>query len=208
MEQLLFGLFILFSIGSALLERRKKARQQKEEKAQRQAVRDRARQQAEDDAKGVPRVQEPVYQEPEPQVARDEEEDVLEWPTPFGRDPFQEVMPESQPLDQVQLLELQTLLAERAALEAERMALRAERSAWKQERTALQATRKGMSTGRQRVAELVRDRAEREHSSQTGTAQSKGWKLDAAKAREAIVYAEILGRPRAERMDAVGGFTR
>jgi len=184
MEQLLFLLFVLFSIVSALLERRKR-RKQLEEQQQRRAERMK-RQEQKPEPVSRPRVEEP-----------EEEEEVTGWP--FGGDPFE---PEpSRPRQ----FESQAERAERSALEREREALAAERRALEVERMALESVRRTEGGAlRQRMSDLLRQRAGQGQAAPAGPAapvRVGRWTLDPARARDAIVYAEILGRPRAERPD-------
>ena len=182
MEQLLFLLFILFSVVSALLERRKR-RKQGEEQKQRRAERLK-RQQPEPPSR--PQIEE-----------QEEEEEVVGWP--FGGDSV-EIEPSGP-----SLTESQAERAERSALEREREALAIERRALEVERMALETARQARSgTSRQRVSDLLRQHAAREQAKPAPPAapiRVGKWKLNPSRARDAIVYAEILGRPRAERPD-------
>ena len=185
MEQLLFLLFVVFSVVSALLERRKRRRQLEEQKQRRTERLNRQEQEPE-----------PPYrsqvEEPE-----EEEEEATGWP--FGGDPFEpEPSRPGQP-------ESQAEGAERSALEVEREALAAERRALEVERMALESARQTEGGAlRQKVSDLLRQRAAREQTEQAAPAapiRVGKWTLDPSRARDAIVYAEILGRPRAERPD-------
>jgi hypothetical protein len=158
-EHLLIILFVLFSIVSALLGRRKRrlARQQAEK---------RARQPAE--------------------IEAEEEED---WPSfPMG-DPFEQA-PLPGPLARVdeEELENQALAAEQRAQEMEERAREIERLAAEMQ-------------SRPRAREAVQETKHLQKvSPKTG---EKRWKLDAQSARQAVVYAEILGRPKSERREGI-----
>ena len=115
MELLLFLLAILFSIFSALMERRRRRREQVEE-AQRQH--------AEID-------QQHAEVNPAAPVVAEEQKEKEEEPTfgwPFDGDPFEEPV----------LAEVDPAEAEREALEAERLALEAERRAVAAEQQAME----------------------------------------------------------------------
>ena len=185
MEQLLFLLFVLFSVVSALLERRKRRRQLEEQKQHRTERLKRQEQEPE-----------PPYRS-QVEVSEEEEERVAGGPfvgDPFDLEPPRPGQPESQ-----------AERAERSALEREREALAAERRALEVERMALESVRQTEGGAlRQRVSDLLRQRAVREQAVQAAPAtpvRVGKWTLDPARARDAIVYAEILGRPRAERPD-------
>ncbi len=172
MEQLLFLAFILFSIASALLERRKRKKQQ-EEQRQRKAERQ----------QGQPQVEVEV-----------EEEKRGGWP--FGGDPFELELPAPQPVEsQAEKSERETLATEREALAAERRALEVERLAMEMSGQIRE------HRPRQRVKDLVRERMEQEQAMRPKEVTVGKWKLNPTKARDAIIYAEILGPPKAERRE-------
>jgi hypothetical protein len=193
-EQYLVVLFILFSIVSALLERRKRAKQLAEQ-AQQRALREQNMERQEASSSVPP---------PSAQEAVEEEE--MGWP--FSSDAFQQELPQSRPLSQVEVVELEALEAERRALEAERHALHVERAALAASQGAARSpSGADRRADRQRVSDLVRQHAEQERARkrQTGEARRVGkWHLCPETARDAIVYSEILGRPRAERMHDLG----
>ena len=173
MEQLLFLLFILFTIVSTLLERRKRRKQQQEQQ-QRRAERQQREQQ-------------------EQQIEVEEEKEVG-WP--FGGDPFEHELPAPQPVEsQAEKHERETLAAEREALAAERRALEVERLALEM------AGQVREHRPRQRVSDLVRERMEQEQAMPLEEVMLGKWKLSPTKARDAIIYAEILGPPKAERRE-------
>ena len=187
MEQLLFLLFVLFSVITALLERRKRKRALEE-----------ARQAEGSSPAGAP--------------AEIEEEEVGGWPFPMGGsgDPFEpqsgrarrqtrqpqpeeEIEPQEErpdavkPTTLIQQLEAQARESEGRAAEFADEAKEAARAAQR-----IQA--------KQRVDELVKKRlaatnASKEIPSGGGTPRQL-WKLSPRKARSAVVYAEILGPPK------------
>ena len=192
-EQLLFILFILFSVISALLERRKRKR------AREEAQRREARQSVEGEL-------------------QEETEEEQQWPFPMGGDPFE--LP--GPRRRAQRLETPgedpTVAAEpdagspelpwaqRPALleRLEREALEIERHAQLVEAQAKEsAAQLQQVQPRRRVQELVREQvAHRRAEQSVPRAKKKGrWRLTANSARDAVVYAEILGPPKAERGD-------
>lgn len=161
MEHLLFLLFVLFSVGSALLERRKrKAARRREEEAARRG-------------------------EEVAEVADEEEED-QPWSFPSA-DPFElEPMPER----------ISTPELERQALEAAQRTQEAEERARQLERQAQEVV------PRRRIEELVRQ-AQPQQQTRPAPHRSKGGSISAAEARRGIVYAEILGKPKALRQDSI-----
>ena len=171
MEQLLFLLFILFSIVSWLLERRKKDKQLEEQRQRRDRQ----------------------EQEPSPVQAEVEEGDEeVAWP--FGGELFDTEQPAPQE-SQAEAAEAGTLASEREALVAERRALEVERMALEVARQA-----RGQQSG-QRMTDLLRQRAAQEQKAPSQPLQIGKWKIDPEKARDAIVYAEILGKPKGERRE-------
>lgn len=150
MEVLLFILAILFSVFSALMERRRRRKQLEEAQQQHAEV----------------HPAKPVVAEPEK-----EEEPAFGWP--FDGDPFEEPVPVEVEVDPVE--------AEREALEAEREALAVERRTVAAERQAMEQL---MET---RPAERRPRRARNR------------WFLNPQTARDAIIYMEILGKPKSER---------
>jgi hypothetical protein len=170
METLVAVLFIIFSIGSALLERRKRRqRRQQVEKGGKVQKRE-AQRQAEEASSGPQRV--------EVDVAEEEEE----WSFPSGGfDPF-ELQP-AKPDPALLEIERQQHEAERLAAEAERKARQLEEQAQRRkESSATQAHYGTKRTGIKRKGRLI---------------------FETRNVRDAIVYAEILGPPKAEREDNV-----
>lgn len=220
MEQLLFLVFILFSVGSALLEQRKRRRRQQEQAERRQREGQQTPQQQASNTETRPSLEEvepvpsrpPHRSSPAPRPQR-RERPVTPQPAGGSREtdeqesgwPFELQLP--QRIDVQDLLDLQNLQAEREALAAERRALQEERRALQAAKRAQPAAEKS----RQSVADLIRARAEQQRTSRkprSGELIVGRWKLDPHKARDAIVYSEILGRPRAERVHEEAGFTR
>ncbi|MDE2707193.1 MAG: hypothetical protein OXI35_19170, partial [Gemmatimonadota bacterium] len=113
-------------------------------------------------------------------VVAEEEKEKEEEPTfgwPFDGDPFEEpVVAEVDPAE-----------AEREALEAERQALEAERRAMVAEQQAMERLTETKSEDAYEN-EKQRPRRTRSH-----------WFLTPQTARDAIVYMEILGKPKSER---------
>ena len=161
MELLLFLLAILFSIFSALMERRRRRKQVEEAQRQHAEI---EQQHAEVDPAA------PVVAEKEKEK---EEEPTFGWP--FDGDPFEEPV----------LAEVDPAEAEREALEAEREALEAERRAVAAEQQAMErlTETKAEDAGEERRPRRTRSR----------------WFLTPQTARDAIVYMEILGKPKSER---------
>ena len=159
MELLLFLLAILFSIFSALMERRRRRKQVEEAQQQHAEV---EQQHAEVNPAA------PVVAEKEK-----EEEPTFGWP--FDGDPFEEPV----------LAEVDPAEAEREALEAERQALEAEQRAVAAEKLAMERL---TETKPQESGEEQRPRRTRNR-----------WFLTPQTARDAIVYMEILGKPKSER---------
>ena len=161
MELLLFLLAILFSIFSALMERRRR-RKQVEEAQQQHAEID----------------QQHAEVNPAAPVVAEEEKEKEEEPTfgwPFDGDPFEEpVVAEVDPDE-----------AEREALEAERQALEAERRAVAAEQLAMER--------------LTETKPEDASEAQQPRRTRSRWFLTPQTARDAIVYMEILGKPKSER---------
>ena len=161
MELLLFALAILFSIFSALMERRRRRREHEEAQQQHTEI-------------------EQQYAEVNPAapvVAEKEKEEDPTFGWPFDGDPFEEpVVAEADPAE-----------AEREALEAERQALEAERRA--------------VAAEQQAMARLTETKSEDEDAGETQRPRRTGnrWFLTPQTARDAIVYMEILGKPKSER---------
>ena len=179
MELLLFLLFILFSMFSALMERRKRRKQVEEAQAQQEARRKR-REEVEDEVVSAPQ---PVIVE---EKKEEEEETSFGWP--FEGDPFEDFRPAKEP--EQASPENEGRDAERAALDAERRALDAERRALAMERMSLETGPEGGISDRFHRAAAKRSAAPR--------LKLGRWRLDARRARDAVVYMEILGKPKAE----------
>jgi hypothetical protein len=155
MEHLLFLLFVLFSVGSALLERRKrKLARSREEEAARRGER--------------------------VEVSEDEEEAWIPTTDPFELEP---------PPERISTAEL-----ERQALEAAQRTQEAEVRARELERQA------GEQRPQRRVEELVQEVLQQKRM-KPAARRKKGWSISAEKARQGIIYAEILGKPKATRRD-------
>ena len=163
MELLLFLLAILFSIFSALMERRRRRRQVEEAQRQHAEV---------DQQHAEVNPAAPVVAEEE-KAKEKEEEPTFGWP--FDGDPFEEPV----------LAEVDPAEAEREALEAERLALEAERRAVAAEQQAMERL---TETKSEDAGETQRPRRTRSR-----------WFLTPQTARDAIVYMEILGKPKSER---------
>ena len=159
MELLLFALAILFSIFSALMERRK--RRKRLEEAQQQHA-DIEQQHAD-------------INPATPVVAEEEKEEEPSFGWPFDGDPFDEPVP----------AEVNPAEAEREVLEAERLALEAERRSMAAEKLAME-----------RMTETKSEDADEKRRPRRTRSR---WFLTPQTARDAIVYMEILGKPKSER---------
>ena len=161
MELLIFLLAILFSVFSALMERRRRRREHEEAQ----------RQHAEID-------QQHAEVNPAAPVVAEEQKEKEEEPTfgwPFDGDPFEEPV----------LAEVDPAEAEREALEAERLALEAERRA--------------VAAEQQAMARLTETKPEESGKERRPRRTRSRWFLTPQTARDAIVYMEILGKPKSER---------
>ncbi|MCH8165703.1 MAG: hypothetical protein IH889_08845 [Planctomycetes bacterium] len=223
-ELLLFALFVLFSVGSALLERRKR-KKQAEKGGQ---------------ASSVPGG---------PLTDEKQEEETGSWPFPMGGDPFDLPKPKQRParrplpdgggqvvagpqptapaqsapaprrshIEQMEeeareVKRLQETEAgdsygeaarpdpleelERLALEAELRARGVEEAARATERQAQQVQQ---VQPRRRVRELVQERIELDQEQRARKKRRPKWLLTPKTARDAVVYTVILGRPKADR---------
>ena len=167
MELLLFALAILFSIFSALMERRKR-RKRLEEAQQQHTETDQQHAEVSPAA---------------PVVAEEKKEEEPSFGWPFDGDPFEEPV----------LAEVDPAEAEREAIEAERQALEAERRAVLAEKLAME-----------RLTETTRlsspkSKSEESDEKQRPRRTRSHWFLTPQTARDAIVYMEILGKPKSER---------
>lgn len=179
MEQLLLLLFLVFSVVSALLERRKRKQQLEEAQARQQESRDKGE---------VP---------PSPVIEDEDEEEWGGWPFPSA-DPFDR--PQPQPVRRQ--AEIPTTAEGQVLLQdLQRQAREAEQQAATQTGVAVTRERDVRTVQpRRSVAELVAQRQESERS--TGAdRRSNRYKLSPAKARDAIVWAEILGPCKAEQQE-------
>ena len=174
MEIVLFLLFLLFSMFSALMERRKRRKQLEEAAQQQEAISERQDQAEESEARA-------------PVVEEQKEEPSFGWP--FEGDPFEDFKPaakEAEPdsskeegLEPVVESELVVPAVDDRALEMER---------WRQETRA-------------QKSEEVQRRKSRKRSRAGRRARVGHWALNPQKARDAVVYMEILGKPKSERED-------
>ena len=184
MEQLLLILFLLFSVISALLERRKRRRQMEEEQRRQQQT-----------GEGPPSAD----AEPE------KEEEWGGWPFPGG-DPF-EPRPEARPAPQQQETEEgEVVLLEEAAPadgqslleQLERQAREAEERARDEEERARERAQE-IQRSRQRMAARMRKLGAAGPEASDRPRGPNRWRLTPDRAREAVVYAEILGACKADR---------
>lgn len=181
MELIIFALLVLFSIFSTLMKRHK----------QRKEVEARQQQQQRD---GLPRPDSAV------EIEEEEQEE-----SPWSFDPFE--LPQSR--RQKQAAEAEEGAAPSAPQEMERLTEEAGDQARQSEERAremqqqvheLQRQARELQP-RQRIQELVRQRLQQEAG--PSARRKRGWKLDPEEARRAIVYAEILGKAKAERDEEV-----
>ena len=192
-EQLLFLLFILFSVISALLERRKRKRALEETQRREAGKPDRAEGEVEDE------------------VAEEEQA----WPFPMGGDPFglprprrsagrprSDIEPDFDVDEEAPAPKRKPGMLERLEREARQI----EEQAKLVEAQAKESARQIQEVQpRRRVQEVVREEIARVQAQRPGTrATKKRWQVTATSARDAIVYAEILGPPKAEREDGSG----
>jgi len=192
MEELLVLGLVLFSIVSAILERRKRAKQVEEARKARE---------------GRPAS--------EAEIAELEEEEGPQefWPFPMGDDPFEPAKPKRRegPPEEEQVegdifqdglpepMPPSTPQAVDLVQELERQAREVEERTRQKEQEAKETARQAQEVQpRRRVQDLVRERVRPEPAP---CRRTKKWKLTAASARDAVVLAEILGRPTAERND-------
>ena len=173
MEALIFLLFILFSLFSALMERRKRKQRQLAQQRQGEVAR--------------------PEQSQEPSHREEEEEDDQGWPFPV--DPFEL---ETKRPRRVDVLADDEAAAEQAA---EQAAVAERRAEAERERADELARRAAGVQPRRRVQEMVRDRLAEQEQRGTRVDESM-FRLNPKKAREAVIYSEILGKPKAERDDS------
>jgi flagellar biosynthesis/type III secretory pathway M-ring protein FliF/YscJ len=128
---------------------------------------------------------------PEQTRQRDPEVEEEEGGWPFPVDPFdlEPKKPQRVEMESTEAVDQEAREAEQRAQEMEQQVQELGRQA-------------GAVQPRRRVEELVREKMAREQAQQAQPGKKrkdKRWKLDPQKARQAIVYAEILGLPKAER---------
>ena len=202
MEQLLFILFLLFSVGSALLERRKRAKQLEES-------------QQRDDEQQRRQASEPASA---PLAVDEDEEDWGGWPFPAGGDPFEQPRPRTEPppvqrqAPQPAESDIDVVVSDQGAApiadmqgmlqEIERRSRVAEDRAREEEarasQTALQARRTAETP--QRVVELIQQNFSKPKPTKRRTVERR-WQMTPERARRAIIYAEILGPCKAQQDD-------
>ena len=204
MEQLLFILFLLFSVGSALLERRKRAKQLEES-------------QQRDDEQQRRQASEPASA---PLVVDEDEEDWGGWPFPAGGDPYEQPRPRTEPppvqrqAPQPAESDIDVVVSDQGAApiadmqgmlqEIERRSRAAEDRAREEEarasQTALQARRTAETP--KRVGELIQQKLSKPKPKPTRRVLvDPRWQMTPERARRAIVYAEILGPCKAQQED-------
>ncbi len=116
----------------------------------------------------------------------EEEEEVLGWPFGGGKDPF-----EDEDLSR-RFGDLQRL-GEQAKPKSEVLVVDVD---------AVAEPRAPVASSRQRVENVLRERTAHSEEAYSRPARRAGrWRLDVQKAREAVVYAEILGPPKAMRSE-------
>ncbi|NKB72605.1 MAG: hypothetical protein GKR89_36500 [Candidatus Latescibacteria bacterium] len=133
------------------------------------------------------RRQERAAQEGQTESRQVEEGEKEEWPFPMpGGDPF-----ETQPQRRAQIEDEEEEEDEETAQarEIQRLAQAAQQATLQEEWHARQLKRR-----------LAMEEAGEQPSRPAGKRRSRRWKLDAQSARRAVVYAEIIGRPKAERL--------
>jgi len=116
----------------------------------------------------------------------EDEEEVLGWPFGGGKDPF-----EDEDLSR-RFGDLQRL-GEQAKPKSEVLVVDVD---------AVAEPRAPVASSRQRVENVLRERTAHSEEAYSRPARRAGrWRLDVQKAREAVVYAEILGPPKAMRSE-------
>ena len=182
MEGILLALFLVFSVVTALLERRKRRQQQVEEVETRQQQH-----------------RERVGTAPAEAEEEEDEEEEGGWPFPSG-DPFDRPQPARRPTPTDALppatADAQTLLAEveQQARAAEKRAQAKEAEARARARQARQMRPAG------RVSALIGQRRPAARTRDAWSRRAGGrYHLTPEKARDAVVYAELLSPCKAER---------
>ena len=197
-EWLLFLLFIVFSVVSALLERRKRKKQ------------------AEESPQGSSASAGPLAEE-------EEEEETGSWPFPMGEDPFDLPKPKQRPekrpaYERAEEEETapaaddprRTLIEqmEDEAVEAKRLNEAEAVDVYDpydappealQERARAAERQAQEVQPRRRVQELVQERVEQDQRQRRKKKKRPKWLLTPKTARDALVFTEILGRPKSER---------
>ena len=197
-EGLLFLLFILFSVVSALLERRKRKKQAEESRTASAA--------------------------PAGPLTDEEDEETGSWPFPMGGDPFDLPKPKQRPERRPasETAGEATAESESAAPASRRTQIQqmeddAKEAKRSQETEAADgydnaappdtlremaraAERQGQEVQpRQRVRELAQERVELDQQQRPRKKRRSKWLLTPKTARDALVFTEILGRPKSER---------
>ena len=178
MEPLLFILFVLFSLVSAILERRKR---RKELERQEET-----------------RVRRPRLDQDDAEREAEEEDWAGKVLDPFElAEPEKKTGPFSAEAEEIERLEQEL---ERREEEEKQMRL-ARASAERAERRAAQIEAQiEQIQERRHIEELVSERLEQESTTVLPRRRRRGrGRFSPAEARKAIVYAEIFGKPRAER---------
>ncbi len=207
MEQLLFLLFLLFSVGSAILERRKRAKQL--EQAQQRADERRKRQSTDGDEPEAA----PVVLDEE-----DDDEDWGGWPFPGGGDPFERPRPRTEPVRTVRPSASEPLETEveaeatpvtdvRSMLEEiERRSHQAEQRAREEEERAMRRAEQARRAVQppKPIGELMQEKLQQTMPGPNSGSRRRvsPWRLTRGKARKAVVYAEILGPCKATQDDS------
>ena len=202
-EWLLFLLFIVFSVVSALLERRKRKKQ------------------AEENPQGSSASAGPLAEEKEEE---EEEEETGSWPFPMGEDPFDLPQPKQRPekrpaYERAEEEETapaaasdprRTLIEqmEDEAAEAKRLQEAEAVDVYDpydappealQERARAAERQAQEVQPRRRVQELVQERVELDQRQRRKKKKRPKWLLTPKTARDALVFTEILGKPKSER---------
>ena len=186
-EWLLFLLFIVFSVVSALLERRKRKKQ------------------AEENPQGSSASAGPLAEEKE-------EEETGSWPFPMGEDPFDLPKPKQRPEKRPAYERAEEEETAPAAASDPRRTLIEQMEDEAAEAKRLQeaeavdvygaraAERQAQEVQpRRRVQELVQERVELDQRQRRKKKKRPKWLLTPKTARDALVFTEILGRPKSER---------
>ena len=125
------------------------------------------------------------------EVEEEEEEETGGWPFPMDPFDLEPKKPRRVQVERSEEVEQEARAAEQRALEMQQKAQELEHQAREVQ-------------PRQRVDKLVRERVAREQEEQGRAGEKRrkrSWKLDPEKARQAVVYSEILGLPKSERRE-------